>query len=183
VKLKTLALGSALALVGGSALADPMLAPTDVVGILYSKGFRPISRPMPHGLNYEVQALDSRGVPVRVLVDARFGEVLSVRPRSGPSPAGNPRSEMAVPAVGQHRTTALRPPARVGGQRPPVEAPGSSSAPPAESGRNIAAPPESREALQSGASTNLSKPKASHAQSDGSSTGGGTGFPPVTPLE
>jgi hypothetical protein len=180
VKLKTLALalGSVLALLGGSALAARMLAPTAVVGILHSKGFRPISRPTPHGLNYEVRALDSRGVPVRVLVDARFGEVLSVRPTSGPSPAGTPRSGMAVPSLGQPRATVVRPPARLGGQRPPIGVPGSPSAPPAESGRNIAAP-----AMRSAAGSNPSNPHASPAQSGDSSTGGVTGFPPVTPLE
>jgi hypothetical protein len=176
VKLKALALACALAFVADLALAEPMLAPPDVVRILYSKGFRAISRPMPRGSNYEVRALDRRGVPVRVVVDARVGEVLVVRPRGAPA--------ITVAPFGQSRpTTALRPPAAVGRQRPAVEAPAPSSAPPPASAEaEIAAPPEHTATKPVTAPTNAAAPEASPARTAGPSPHGGA-FPPVTPLE
>lgn len=87
--------------VATSALADPMriaqaqpdvLPPHEIVTILRSTGFNPLDRPVRRGPNYVLRATDEGGEMVRVVVDARGGEVLSVTPLAtaarGPLPPG-----------------------------------------------------------------------------------------------
>jgi len=57
-----------------------VLTPPQVSGIVRSMGFVPTSTPVREGLTYVVRAVGKRGRPVRVVVDARFGDLLSVRP-------------------------------------------------------------------------------------------------------
>ena len=57
-----------------------VLAPFEVVTILRSTDLQPVGRPVRRGAHYAVTAIDERGDDVRVLVDARSGEIVSVRP-------------------------------------------------------------------------------------------------------
>jgi hypothetical protein len=87
VKIPAILVAGLVALGSSSALAEPLrpifggnvLAPFEVNGIVRSMGLVPTSRPVREGLTYAVLAADPRGRPVRVIVDARFGDVLSVR--------------------------------------------------------------------------------------------------------
>ena len=54
------------------------LPPFEVMTIIRSMGFDPISRPVLRGPVYVVQALDDEGISVRVLVDAQRGNVVRV---------------------------------------------------------------------------------------------------------
>jgi hypothetical protein len=55
-----------------------VLPPFEVVTIIRSMGFDPVSRPVLRGPVYVVQALDDVSIPVRVIVDARSGNVVRV---------------------------------------------------------------------------------------------------------
>ena len=87
MKIPAILVASLVALGSSSALAEPLrpifggnvLAPPEVNGIVRSMGLVPTSRPVREGLTYAVLAADPRGRPVRVIIDARFGDVLSVR--------------------------------------------------------------------------------------------------------
>jgi len=55
-----------------------VLPPYEVITIIRSMGFDPVSRPLLRGPVYVVRALDEVSTPVRVLVDARRGNVVRV---------------------------------------------------------------------------------------------------------
>jgi hypothetical protein len=117
VKLKACLLAGLLCLTFGSVSAEPTrpmfsgesLTPSEATGIVRSMGFVPSSPPARNGLNYVVRAAGPRGRPVRVVIDARSGDVLSVRPIATfgapyPVPLGR------IPWLGLQ----LRPPAAIG---------------------------------------------------------------------
>jgi hypothetical protein len=68
--------------------------PSDVMSSVRSTGLRPVSRPVLRGRRYVLHAIDTDGVPVRVVVNAQTGRVMNVRavgPEGGPSRwAGRP---------------------------------------------------------------------------------------------
>ena len=55
-----------------------VLPPFEVMTIIRSMGFDPVSRPVLRGPVYVVNAVDDESIPVRVLVDARRGHVVRV---------------------------------------------------------------------------------------------------------
>jgi hypothetical protein len=63
-----------------------VLPPFEVITIIRSMGFDPTSRPVLRGPVYAVSAVDDADIPVRVLVDARSGNVVRVT-ESGPGRA------------------------------------------------------------------------------------------------
>jgi len=86
VKIQAILVASLVALGSSSALAEPLrpifggvLPPTEISAIVRSMGLVPAGRPVRQGLTYAVLAADPRGRQLRVIVDARFGDVLSVR--------------------------------------------------------------------------------------------------------
>jgi hypothetical protein len=101
--------------VSRGALADPIqvaqaipagaMPPTEIVLIVRSAGLVPTSEPIFGGTTYVVRAVDPYGTPIRVIVDARYGYILSVnriavesaRPPYEPS---GPRGGPARPADG-----------------------------------------------------------------------------------
>ncbi len=137
----------------GAASAEPLRLPPTVVGdllppyeiatIVRSAGLDPVSRPMLQGRRYVLRAIDPDGIDVRVLVDARFGEIVAVRPLdydrglapprvlAAPSYERGPRI-VAVPRdegwIDRDDIPAPRPPRVVPS---PVPAPGMSAPPPA----------------------------------------------------
>ena len=93
-------LGSSAALAQPAPGADPMaklgpvLPPQQIARILRTNGFVPQATPVRNGEAYQVRALDRMGRQVRVAVDARYGDILVVRPIAmapsgvyGPPPA------------------------------------------------------------------------------------------------
>jgi hypothetical protein len=56
------------------------LPPNEIVAIVRSTGIEPLSRPVRHGPNYTLHAVDPAGHPVRVVVDARLGRIVAVAP-------------------------------------------------------------------------------------------------------
>jgi len=107
VKIQAIVVASLVALGSSSALAEPLrpifggvLPPTEISGIVRSMGLVPTGRPVREGLTYAVLAADPRGRQLRVIIDARFGDVLSVRRVIAAGPPGAyppPRVYGAVP--------------------------------------------------------------------------------------
>ena len=81
-----------------------VIAPPEVVAIVRSNGMKPLTPPMRRGPVYLLHALDPNGQEVRVVVNARSGRVIAVRPTFGPRyaavapPYGRPPS--GVPLAG-----------------------------------------------------------------------------------
>ena len=60
--------------------APAAMPPYEIIAIVRSTGFEPLSRPVRHGPTYSLQAADPAGRPVRVVVDARLGRIVGVTP-------------------------------------------------------------------------------------------------------
>ena len=98
-------------------VASPVLAqtahpagrvpPEDVLSSIRSLGLDPATRPLLRGRVYALRAFDASHAEKRVLVDARSGEVLSVRAVADTGPAEEPYN----PRYGHYEPP--RPPARV----------------------------------------------------------------------
>jgi hypothetical protein len=58
----------------------PVLPPQEIARILRANGLVPRATPVRNGEAYQVRATDRQGRPVRVAVDARYGDILMVRP-------------------------------------------------------------------------------------------------------
>jgi len=59
---------------------DPGLPPYEIVRIVRANGLAPLSRPVRRGPTYMLAASDRSGRQLRVVVDARSGEILTVTP-------------------------------------------------------------------------------------------------------
>ena len=80
-----------------------VIAPPEVTAIVRSNGMKPLTPPMRYGPSYMLRALDPNGQEVRVVVNARSGRIIAVRPVFGPRyavvppygrpPAGVPLAE------------------------------------------------------------------------------------------
>jgi hypothetical protein len=60
-----------------------LLPPHEIITVVRSTGLAPLGRPARRGNNYVVRAIDEIGQEVRLVVDGRVGEVLSVMPVAG----------------------------------------------------------------------------------------------------
>jgi hypothetical protein len=181
----------AIGLASHVALADPLrlaqampagaMPPREIVLVVRSAGLLPTSEPALTGTTYVVRAVDRYGTPLRVMIDARNGHILSVRRVAMTEPAHPPYG-----ALGMRDDTDLVPPRGIpqrtpsGPDRPPSAAPvrpplpkpraatvsGESAKPPAE---------PSPEPL-----SRLSRPPPSPAANEAARQ---ESFPPVTPLQ
>jgi hypothetical protein len=61
-------------------IAPSVLPPHEILTIVRSAGLNPVSRPARRGVNYLLRAVDEGGQEVRVVVDGRIGEVITVTP-------------------------------------------------------------------------------------------------------
>jgi hypothetical protein len=92
--------GIAVGLASHLALADPLrlaqampgraMPPGEIVLIMRSAGFLPTTQPALTGATYVVRAVDPYGTPIRVIVDARYGYILSVHRIAGMEPMRRP---------------------------------------------------------------------------------------------
>ena len=143
MKLKACLAAGLLGLTFGPASAEParpmfagdLLTPPQAADVVRSMGFTPTGTPVRQGLVYVVRAVGPRGRPMRVVVDARFGDVLSVRPVAtlgAPYPV--PPGRIAVrPLPYEHDRPWLgpqfRPPAPIGRSDAPPPVPRARPAP------------------------------------------------------
>jgi hypothetical protein len=209
VSIKSAVCTIALAFVSSTAFAQPApLPPGAVAGlapvmsvqeigkILRARGFAPQATPVRNGEAYQVRAIDRYGRQVRLAIDARYGDILMVRPiammapgaygsRPYGSPPGHYDDEPPTGAIGAYppppgvappRSAALIPahppvprPKPVAKPAAVVPAPAAPAAAPAAS-----APARSDPAPAAAAPV---QPAAPAAPSDKDS------MPPVAPLE
>src|SRR5262249_18022773 len=110
VKIKSALCAIAMCLASSAALAQPaplpagpvaglgpVMPPQQIVNILRARGFVPQATPVRNGEAYQVRAIDRFGRQLRVAIDARYGDILMVRPIAmmpagiyGPRPYGPP---------------------------------------------------------------------------------------------
>jgi pyruvate dehydrogenase E2 component (dihydrolipoamide acetyltransferase) len=200
----------ALCLASGAALAQPaplpagpvaglgpVMPPQEIVRILRADGFVPQATPVRNGEAYQVRAIDRYGRQVRVAVDARYGDLLMVRPIAmlppgayGPRPYGPPPGyydNLPTGAVGAYplppgaepsgRAAALTP-AHPPIPRPkPVAKPAAVTPAPAPE----AAPAEAAAPAPSAPPAAAAAPAATPAEKP--SPPAGSAIPPVAPLE
>jgi hypothetical protein len=132
--LAALAVSSSIAFAGGAqaqGFAADLMPPYEVTTIITSMGMRPIGRPAWRAGRYIVAAVDRNGREVNVVLDARDGQVIAVRPMAGygpqqqygydpryapPPPPGYPRSG---PAPYDPRFGPTQPPGATPGAPPP----------------------------------------------------------------
>jgi hypothetical protein len=98
-----------------------VVPPQQITAVVRAAGLEPMAPPVHVGEAYLVSALDPRGRPVRVVVDARFRDILAVEPmgrawpyfrRYGPPPEAFDIPPRPVPRADPELTTgALSPPA------------------------------------------------------------------------
>jgi hypothetical protein len=202
VKIQAILGASLIALASSSALAEPLrpifgpsvLPPPEINSIVRSMGLLPTGAPVREGLAYVVLATDPRGNQVRVIVDARFGDVLSVRrviaagpPGAYPEPRrlyGAVRPRPYAPYERPWMGPDFRPPGTIGRVDPRSYPPAPQSKPATSTGdkpeqKSAAAPTKPTSVVTVGPSAAV---RAADPKPTGS-TPKASGFPPVQSLE
>ena len=131
----------------GPGLPDPALPPYEIMSIVRSTGLAPLTRPTRRGPYYVLVAVDRVGRQMRVVVDARLGDIVNLRPAvaaasygpepgapGGPPVVARPADMPAAPAAYGSRPGADNAPPPVPPRPIPnaraVIAPGAASPPP-----------------------------------------------------
>jgi hypothetical protein len=174
----------------------PVMPPTEIARLLRARGFAPQATPVRNGEAYQVRAIDRFGRQVRLAIDARYGDILMVRPivmvppgAYGPRPYGPPRGyyedDPPTGAVGAYppssgHTATLAP------AHPPVPRP----KPPAKPAAVTPAPATALEANPAAAVTqdsptpaNAPASAAAPASTPPTAAAAPAAMPPVAPLE
>ena len=186
-----------VALGASGAFAEPLrpvfggvLPPAEVNAIVRSMGLIPVGRPSREGLAYAVLAADPRGGQLRVIVDARFGDVLSVRRilAGPPGAVPEPRAYGVVPRpYGPYEPPWMgpdfRPPGSIGRadpRRPDLPAPRPRPAAPVDKPeeKSVGAPPSPRAAV-----VTIGRSAASRAADPAPTGSTAPSFPPAQTLE
>jgi hypothetical protein len=202
VSIKSAVCAVAICFASGAALAQPaplpagpvaglgpVLPPQEIGKILRANGFAPQATPVRNGEAYQVRAIDPRGRQVRLAIDARYGDILMVRPivmvppgAYGPQPYGPPPGYYdddmptgAVPPAG--RAAAIAP------AKPPIPRPKPAAKPAAAAAVTStapeSAPTSSAPTISAPAEPSATTPAAPAA----SSPVAAPAMPPVQPLE
>jgi hypothetical protein len=91
--------------------SEAVLPPYEVMSIVRSTGLAPLARPMRRGPYYVLVAVDRVGRQMRVVVDARLGDIVNLRPalasgsfgpelaRANALPGAAPAAEPAPPPI------------------------------------------------------------------------------------
>ena len=112
----------------------PVMPVQEIGKILRANGFVPQATPVRNGEAYQVRAIDRRGRQVRVAIDARYGDILMVRPIAmvppgayGPRPYGPPPGyhgdDMPTGAIGAYPPPGAGHAAALAPAHPPVPRP------------------------------------------------------------
>ncbi len=203
MKIQAILVAGLIALGSGSALAEPLqpifgpnvLPPPEANSIVRSMGLVPTSRPVREGLTYAVLAADPRGRQVRVIIDARFGDVLSVRRVIAAGPPGGypppprvygamprPYAPYEMPWMGPD----FRPPGRIGRADPHEAYPPVPRSRPGASQGDKPEPKAAAAPTQPNAAVVTVGPSAASRAADPKPTGSlpkKPSFPPVQSLE
>ena len=181
-------------------LADPVrlaqvtpagaMPPSQIVRIVRSAGLLPTSEPALTGSTYVVRAVDPYGTPMRVIIDARYGYILSVHRMAATEPPPHPpytalgmrdrpyrtdytRDDLNGPVP--PRAIPLRAPTAAAPLHPPLPKPRAA----AETAKPVP-PPERARAPESAPAGPASSPTAA---AGGKQATKQESFPPVTPLQ
>ncbi len=188
VKIQAIVMAAGLALVSTCAFAEPLqpslggvLPPAKINGIVRSMGLMPTGQPVRQGHTYVVLAISRQGKSVRIIVDARFGKVLSVQRiiaviPPGPYPVRQPvDAAVARPSTPDEiRIPGARPPRPIGETQPPALKPDN----PEQKSTATPASPNPPVVTIGASSTNpAAAPKPTGSKS------GSPSFPPVQSLE
>ncbi|HEY5067304.1 MAG TPA: hypothetical protein VIJ04_21080 [Xanthobacteraceae bacterium] len=80
---------SALPAVPPPKLETGFVSPYEIIRTVRSAGFHPVSRPLREGASYVLRATDFRGIPTRIVLDARTGvirDATRIVPAQSPPP-------------------------------------------------------------------------------------------------
>lgn len=80
--------------------ANGFVSPYEIVRTVRAAGFQPLSRPLREGASYVLRATNFRGIPMRVVLDARTGVIRdATRILSATAAAGAPAAVTPPPAA------------------------------------------------------------------------------------
>jgi hypothetical protein len=198
----------------GGASADPPgmaaqtgpadgLSPHEILAMVRSSGFDPVSRPLRSGRTFTLRALDRYDLELNLVVDARTGRVLSANEVAAPRYAA-PRG--ARPAYGPYDAPVYArifgsPEAGFGSPRPPRTVPGGPSAPSAPSAQSAPGVASVKPQEKAAATAPLPRPRPYVVEATGSvpadtpaaptnpapvtaqKPNGGASMPPIAPLD
>ena len=177
-------------------LADPVrlaevmgaMPPSAIVQIVRAAGLLPTSEPALTGSTYVVRAVDPYGTPIRVIIDARYGYILSVHRMAATEPPPHPPYTALGMRDRPYRTdyarddlSGLVPPRAIPLRAPPGAAPLHPPLPKPRAAAETAKPvppPEGANAAESAPAGPASSTAASGKQATKQES-----FPPVTPLQ
>jgi pyruvate dehydrogenase E2 component (dihydrolipoamide acetyltransferase) len=212
VSIKSAACAVAICLASSAALAQPapmpagpvaglgpVMPPQEIGRILRARGFAPQATPVRNGEAYQVRAVDRYGRQVRVAIDARYGDILMVRPivmvppgAYGPRPYGPPPAyyddDRPTGAVGAYPPPGVGPPpghtATLAPAHPPIPRPKPTAKPAAVTPTAKAKPAPAADPAPTGtaAAPAPAAPPASAAPS-APAAAPPAALPPVAPLE
>lgn len=120
------------------------LPPFEAVTVTRSRGLVPLGRPVLRGRTYVLTAVDRGGIEVRVVVDARAGDIVAIDPLVAPPPPGTRRSDAAFASARR-----VLPPDFaffVNPPRPPRIVPGGARSPTLDRGATVTPLPRPRPA-------------------------------------
>jgi hypothetical protein len=191
----------AIGLASPVALAEPLrlaqamppgaMPPREIVLVVRSAGLLPTSEPALAGTTYVVRAVDPYGTPMRVIVDARRGYILSVHRIAATEPPHPPYGALGMRerpySTANGDTDGLVPPRAIPMPPPPVpDRPLSAAAPlhpPLPKPRAATAPGESAKPAPQGVSEPLSTAARPAPPPVANQAARQESFPPVTPLQ
>jgi hypothetical protein len=172
------------------------MPPQEIGKILRANGLVPQATPVRNGEAYQVRAIDRRGRQMRVAIDARYGDILMVRPivmvppgAYGPRPYGPPPGyddDMPTGAIGAYppppgagRAAALTP------AHPPIPRPKPAAKPAAAtpSTPQAAPAPAASAAPPAASAPETPAPAATTSPPAAGPPAAAPSLPPVTPLE
>jgi hypothetical protein len=213
VSIKSAACAVVMCLASSAALAQPaalpagpvaglgpVMPPAEIARVLWARGFVPQATPVRNGEAYQVRAIDRFGRQVRLAIDARYGDILMVRPIAmvppgayGPRPYGRPPGyygyyddEPPTGAVGAYQPPpgAAPPPghtATIAPTHPPIPRP-KPAAKPAVAAAPATQPTQAAPApTAAGANPAPATPPASASPANAANAP--SAMPPVAPLE
>ncbi len=188
MKIQAVIMAAGLTLVSTYAFAEPLqpslggvLPPAKINGVVRSMGLMPTGQPVRQGHTYVVLATSRQGKSVRIIVDARFGKVLSVQRVIAVIQPDRYPVRQPVDTIGPRpsapdgiRTLGARPPRPIGETQPPALKP---DKPEQKSTATQASPDSSIVTIGASSIKPAADPKPT------GSTSGSPSFPPVQTFE